>query len=134
MLIAAMAGVRTQLAPEWTAMARSTTRKLGHTARAKALPAMPITATAAAKRFERTTSTKAPPGTCPSRATRLPTVSAKPISDWVHLACEKYTARNGPKPVCRLATKNAKASRPWRLAAEIALPPAVRDPTPALAR
>ena len=89
MLIAAMAGVSTQLAAEWIAIARSTTRKLGQTARAKALPEMPSTATAAAKRFERTTSTKAPPGTCPRSATRLPTVRAKPMSDWVHLACEK---------------------------------------------
>jgi hypothetical protein len=63
MLIAAIAGVSTQLAPEWTAIASSTTGKLGQTASAKALPEMPITATAAAKRFERTTSTKAPPGT-----------------------------------------------------------------------
>ena len=89
MLIAAMAGVRTQLAPEWIAMARSTTRKLGHTASASALAAIPTTATPAAKRFERAASTKAPPGTCPSRATRLPTVRANPMSDCVHLACEK---------------------------------------------
>ncbi len=89
MLIAAMAGVSTQLAAECSAMARSTTRKLGQTASARALPATARVATAAAKRLERAASTKAPPGTCPSRPTRLPTVRAKPMSDWVHLACEK---------------------------------------------
>ncbi len=89
MLIAATAGVRTQLAAEWIAMASSTTRKFGQTASARALAEIPITATPAAKRFEPTASTKAPPGTCPSRATRLPTVSAKPMSDCVHLDCEK---------------------------------------------
>ncbi|GJE46856.1 hypothetical protein AEGHOMDF_6065 [Methylobacterium soli] len=89
MLIAAMAGVSTQLAAEWAAMARSTMRKFGQTASAKALPEIAATATPAAKRFERTASTKAPPGTWPSRLTRLPTVRAKPISDWVHLAWVK---------------------------------------------
>ena len=33
--------------------------------------------------------TKAPPGICPSRLTRLPTVSARPISDCVHFCWVK---------------------------------------------
>ena len=63
MLMAAMAGVRMQLAAEWAAMASRTMRKLGHMARAKALSEIATTESPAAKRRERTASTKAPPGT-----------------------------------------------------------------------
>ena len=42
------------------------------------------------------------------------------MSDCVHCACVKYTARNGPNPVWRFATKNAKASSPRLLLTETA--------------
>ena len=49
-----------------------------------ALTPMPITASAATCRFERTWSTNQPPGTCPSKLAKLPMERTRPMSTCVH--------------------------------------------------
>ena len=61
-------------------VATATIRKVGHTARPTALAPMIATDSPATSRFEPTQSTKAPPGTCPSRLNSPPMVSTRPIS------------------------------------------------------
>src|ERR1700733_11740732 len=41
----------------------------------------------------------------------VPIVKAKPISTCVHLCVVRYTATNGPNPVCTSATKKLTRSR-----------------------
>src|SRR5665213_3509689 len=57
----------------------------------------------------------APPGICPISATIPPIDSTRPISTWVHFCVVRYTATNGPKPVCTSARKKMNQSSPRRL-------------------
>ena len=61
----------------------------------------------ATSRSERAASTMAPPGICP--------ISATPISTWVYFCVVRYTATNGPNPVCTSARKKMNQSRSRKL-------------------
>src|SRR5467141_171285 len=114
-LIAAIAGPRTQLAAACRVAAAATTGKIGHAAYPSAHIPIVATARPATSRSERAASTMAPPGICPISPTRPPIDSTRPISTWVHFCVVRYTAMNGPKPVCTSARKKMNQSSPRKL-------------------
>src|SRR6187551_2868746 len=79
---------------------------------------MVATARLATSRSDLAASTIAPPGICPIRPTRPPIDSTNPISTWVHFCVVRYTAMNGPNPVCTSARKKMNQSRPRWLCRE----------------
>src|SRR5271168_2715555 len=106
------------LAAAWTTREASTTGKIGHAAKARALAPIATSAKAATTRTERAESTSAPNGIWPTRLTRPLTVRTRPMSTCVHFWVVRNTATNGPKPVWISATKKTNQSRLRRLRAE----------------
>ena len=111
-LTAAIAGPSMQLANPCSTSAPSTAARPGHAASNTALNATATHAAPAAARLFRSASTAAPPGTWLNIAASVPRLSAVPISRCVHASDARYTATNGPNPVCTLATSALNASRP----------------------
>ncbi len=63
-------------------------------------------------------STSAPAGTWLSTPATVLAVTTAPIIPWVQPFMVRYTARNGPNPVCTSATKKFRMSRPYWLRAD----------------
>ena len=106
------------LAAAWITREASTTGKIGHAAKARALAPIATSAKAATARTERAASTSAPNGIWPTRLTRPLTVRTRPMSTCVHFWVVRNTATNGPKPVWISATKKTNQSRLRRLLVE----------------
>ena len=102
---AASAGFNMQLANPCIDCASSTGQSAGDHAINIALAPIPTNAAAAATALLRSASTSIPAGTCASIADADATPRAKPNSACVQLWLVRYTATNGPNPVCRSATK-----------------------------
>src|SRR6185312_12740522 len=78
-------------------------------------------ASPATSRLSCSASTSAPAGSWLAIATNEPTESAKPMSCGLQPAPARKTGMNGPKPVCRAATKKFSQFRLlWLLVAAIA--------------
>src|SRR5260221_5739587 len=67
---------------------------------------------------ERARSTSAPPGIWPTSEIRPEIDRTRPISTCVHCCVVRYTATNGPKPVCTSATRKTNQSSLFRLRRE----------------
>jgi hypothetical protein len=79
---------------------------------------MAAMASPAIRRSDLAASMIAPPGICPISPTMPPIDSTRPIWAWVHFCVVRYTAMNGPKPVCTSARKKMNQSSPRRLCRE----------------
>ena len=97
---AAMAGVMTVAAAEWSSSAPITGTKPVAKQKAAALTPVRMVPAARMARFCATKSTRAPPGSWSASAPMVPMLRARPVSVWFQPAPMSARLTNGPNPVC----------------------------------